>query len=323
MRPTSSLTSAMKSTNVRSSVPRMVGLSAARLGFRVLSPSAPALAARYAERLFLTAQRRRRPKSESAALATAAALRIPHDGHHLPAWRWGEGGPTVVLVHGWEGRGSQLFQLVRPLVREGFRVVVFDAPGHGDAPSGVASVVDHARALASVGRALGPVHAVVGHSVGGSAALLSASRFGFVAGRFVLVGSPVSPARFADGFARVFGLSEEVRGTLVRRVERRYGIRWEELDARAAAAAQDAPLLVIHDEHDRVVPFDDGAAIASAARRGQLVRVSGLGHHRIVASPEVADAVASFVSGRPVSDRLSFAATLDGELFFRARRWSV
>src|SRR5687767_6768036 len=44
---------------------------------------------------------------------------------------WGSG-PVVYLVHGWGGRGSQLAPYVEPLTATGHRVVLFDAPAHGD-----------------------------------------------------------------------------------------------------------------------------------------------------------------------------------------------
>lgn len=312
-----------------------LAIRAARTGLRFLSPRAPSLAARYAERLFLTAPRHRRPAAEAALLATGAPARIPHvaDGEpgHLPAWTWGEGGDVVVLVHGWEGRGSQLGAFVDPLVARGLRVVTFDAPGHGDARSRTASVVEHARAVASVGRWItrggGRVHAVVGHSVGGAAAVL-ATHFGLRPGRLALVAAPTSPERFARGFARMLALTDEVRAAMIARLERRYGLTMEELDVRAHVARLDVPVLVVHDRGDDVVPFADGAAIAEAAPAGRLVATEGLGHRRVIRAPEVVDVVAPFAADgvRAADDDRSaagaaFARSLDDELYYRDARW--
>lgn len=312
------------STNVRSHnhPPRRLPLAlrAARAGFRVLGPYAPTLASGYAERLFLTARRHPRPAWEAEALATAERFAVPHDGGLLPAWRWGSGPSTVLLVHGWEGRGSQLARLVEPLVRQGLSVVAFDVRGHGDAPDGISSVVEHARAVTSVALHLGPLHAIVGHSVGGAASLF-ATRFGLRAGRFALIAPPISPERFAAGFGSMLGLNAAVQGAMLRRLERRYGIPMEDLDVRADAARIDAPILVVHDVGDRIVPFSDGEAIAHAAPHGALVSTHGLGHHRVLRAPEVAAAVVPFVSeGASASAAPSFSETLDGELFYRERR---
>lgn len=312
------------STNVRSQKrPAMelpLAIRAARAGFRVIGPYAPSLASSYAERLFLRARRHRRPSWEAQALATAERFTIPHDGTLLPAWRWGDGERTILLVHGWEGRGSQLAKLAEPLAARGFSVVTFDVPGHGDAPAGLSSLVEHARAVASVAHHLGRLHAIVAHSVGGAASLF-ATRLGLHADRLALIAPPVSPEKFAAGFGKMLGLDGEIQQGLVSRLERRYGITMKDLDVRADAARYDAPMLVVHDVGDRVVPFDDGEAIAHAAPKATLVSTHGLGHHRVLRAPEVMSAVIPFVTDGTPYESVSFSETIDGELFFRDRRW--
>jgi pimeloyl-ACP methyl ester carboxylesterase len=294
-----------------------LAVRAARAGFRVIAPYAPALASTAAERLFLTARRHSRPAWETHALAGAERFTIPHDGQALPAWRWGTGTNVVLLVHGWEGRGSQLASFAEPLVRQGFSVVTFDVPGHGDAPSGISSIVEHARAVASAGAYLGRLHAIIGHSVGGAAALF-ATRLGLKVDRLALVAPPVSPQRFAAGFGKLLGLDNGVQRGLVRRLERRYGLRMEELDVRADAAEFDGPLLVVHDRGDRVVPIDDGEVIAGAAIGGRLFETHGLGHQRVLRAPEVLAAVMPFVAAGQRAPELG--SLIDSELFFRDLR---
>lgn len=307
------------STNVRSRTRRSedlpLAVRATRAGFRVIGPYAPALASRYAERLFLTPRRHRRPAWEEQALATAERFAVPHDGRMLPAWRWGAGAATVLLVHGWEGRGSQLARLAEPLVSRGLSVVTFDVPGHGDAPRGLASVVEHARAIASVAVHVGALHAIVGHSVGGAASLF-ATRLGVRADRLALVAPPVSPARFGT----MLGLDASLQRRMLARLERRFGLRMEELDVRSDAARWPRPLLVVHDVGDRVVPFSDGESIARAAPEGRLVSTHGLGHQRVLRAPEVLDAVVAFVAEGARAEA-SFRESIDGELFFRELRW--
>jgi pimeloyl-ACP methyl ester carboxylesterase len=238
----------------------------------------------------------------------------------LAAWRWGEG-PTVLLVHGWEGRGSQMAAFVEPLVERGFSVVAFDVPGHGDAPPGLASLVEHARALLSVGAHLGPLHAVIAHSVGGAAALFG-TRLGFDAGRLALVAPPTSPARFAAGFGAAMGLSPDLLSAVVARLERRYGMSMADLDVVRDAERFTRPLLVVHDCADRVVAVEDGESLAKAAPAGRFVTTEGLGHSRILRAPEVLETVIPFVAdGAEKREAASLAAEIEADLFYRHRRW--
>src|SRR2546428_7533776 len=123
-----------KSTIVRS-VPQARLLPLARQGNRALSAIAPALAARLAERLFLTPPRTRRPAAEIDLLATARARPMHVGARRIETWGRGSG-PCVLLLHGWGGRGAQLGALVGPLVARGFSVGTSDAPGHAPADPG-------------------------------------------------------------------------------------------------------------------------------------------------------------------------------------------
>ncbi len=91
---------------------------------------------------FLTPRRVAAQPEELALLARARHETLPAsaagpDAPALPCWVW-EPGPhaaaAVLLVHGWDSRGSHLGAWVPPLLRAGVRVLAFDAPAHGDAP---------------------------------------------------------------------------------------------------------------------------------------------------------------------------------------------
>lgn len=307
--------------------PLSASVRATRAGLQWLSPRAPGLAAMWAEQLFLRARRHERPFWEREALVGSRRVDVEYDGTTLPAWIWKasststsrllEPPRTVLLVHGWEGRGSQLGRFVDPLVAQGLRVVAFDAPGHGDARRDRASVIDHARAVAAVAKQLGPIHAVVAHSVGGAASLL-ATRFGLEAQRFVLIAPPRSPSKFVAGFSQFLGLDPNVRDAMVARVESRYGVRIADLDVEPDAKNLLSPLLVIHDRDDNVVDIETGRALANVAPLGMMLETTGLGHNAILRARQVVETVTEFVTsggGAP-----TFAETLDGELFLRDRR---
>src|SRR6185312_10043180 len=93
------------STIVRSRKPSRL-LPLARAGNRALSALAPSLAAGLAERLFLTPPRPHWPPSEIAQLSSARARPLQVGRRHVDVWLWGTG-PSVLLVHGWGGRGAQ------------------------------------------------------------------------------------------------------------------------------------------------------------------------------------------------------------------------
>ncbi len=105
-------------------------LRALRCGFGLLDKTAPQLGARWAYWLWFRTYRF--PESKREQRYRAAAERIPfeHRGKPLAVYAWGEG-PTVLLAHGWNGRATQFWSFIDPLVDAGFRALSFDMPAHG------------------------------------------------------------------------------------------------------------------------------------------------------------------------------------------------
>jgi pimeloyl-ACP methyl ester carboxylesterase len=260
-----------------------------------LSRVSPPLAARLAEEIFLSPKRHARPEHERGPLATARGFSVESEDGELRAWEWGSEGPRVLLVHGWEGRGSQLAALVGPLVARGFRVVAFDMPGHGDSPGSMASFFHFARAVARMAEAVGPLHAIVAHSMGGAStawALRTAAR----PERLVMIAPPSDIRDYTGGAATMLGLNEAATLELEARLGRRFGVPLTEVQAVLVGPHMTTPLLVIHDENDREVPLRSGEAVAGAWPGATLVRTRGLGHRRILRDARVLETVASFVA---------------------------
>jgi len=297
-----------KSTIVRSTRGSRL-LPLARAGNRALSTLAPALAAQLADRLFVTPPRAHRPAAEIDLLATARARPLGVGDRRVETWLWGEG-PSVLLVHGWGGRGAQLGALVGPLVARGFSVVTFDAPGHGASDRGRVAIPEMTSAIRAIADSRGPLAALVAHSVGATAAARALYE-GLEVGAVVLVGPAADLATPALRFSETLGFPRDVRERMQRRIEERGGRPWSAFDVTALAPALAVPLLVIHDRGDAEVPWQHGMAIARAWRGAEMLMTEGLGHRRILRDPDVVAATVAFVAARTAERGV--AAAIDGD----------
>ncbi|MGY2293129.1 alpha/beta fold hydrolase [Pseudomonas sp. SDO528_S397] len=217
----------------------------------------------------------------------------------LSALRWGEG-PAVLLMHGWEGRPTQFASLIAPLVQAGYSVIALDGPAHGQSPGREAHVLLFARAMLEAAAELPPLHAVIGHSMGGASAML-AVQLGL---RTEALVSIAAPSRFLDvlgGFARMMGLPSRARSAFIQEVEYSLGMPLKHLDV--AHYQLTIPGLIVHAEDDTFISANAAQVIHEAWFDSRLLRLEHGGHHRVLADPRVIDAVLSLLAGRRVSQR--------------------
>jgi pimeloyl-ACP methyl ester carboxylesterase len=163
---------------------------------------------------------------------------------------------------------------------------------------------------------------VIAHSLGAGATALAAG-WGVMAERYALLAPPANAAAFADAFASAIGVRSDVMAEVRVNSERRLRFRWAELDLCAVAARMTAPLLVVHDEGDDVVPFDHGAAVAASWPEARLLPTTGLGHRGVLRDPGVVAEVVRFVAASDTVPVLrDETARLEHMLFYRDARWA-
>jgi len=262
--------------------------------FRVLEVAAPPLVGPLSIDLFRRARRHETPSRELDWLASAAPLELRVDRRPVAAWSWGAG-PTVLLAHGWEGRGSQMGALALALEDAGYRAVAFDMPGHGASHGRRSSLPQFARAVRAAADATGPVHAVVAHSFG-AAGTGWALHQGLAVGRLVFVSPPWDLQPYIDYFASLVGLSDRGVPRMLEQFGKRFDAPWPQARFATHLAKDDTPLLVVHDTEDSETPVEGGRRLAAEWPNGRVVETTGLGHNRILRDRGVVEEVVRFVA---------------------------
>lgn len=280
-------------------------LSAAGAVVRAAGRVSPRWGAAVALPLFAHIARPRRVTADAEATmarARRSTVRVPglaRTGVELALYDWGRGADVVVLAHGWDGRASQFATLVRELVAEGYRVLAFDAPAHGETPGRGAYLIDWTDALAALAARHGRLRAIVGHSFGGLAALVAAAD-GVPVDRVVTVAAPAEADSLVAQFQVMLGFDDRVVAVLRTRFAERYFPGEVEPLARLSPlqrpVADDVALLTVHDERDRMVPVGEQARIAAAYPRARALVTSGFGHNRVLACDPFLDAALEFIA---------------------------
>lgn len=281
----------IKSTTVRLEKWALGALrSAYAVGFRVMPDRAEASVVRR----FLTPRRPPKP-AEPVVPGVKAERRVRRVANEdVVSWSWGDG-LEILLVHGWEGRATQFEHLVPALVGQGFRATAVDLPAHGMSSGETATLVDFAQAIRTVAEERGPLHAIVAHSFGGAASLVTLLEAPVASGA-VLLAPAAEPSWFTERAAELLGVPSHHREGMKRRVEARAGRRYEDIDLRRREGKLSIPLLVLHDPTDAEVPWAHGEAAARVSVRGQLEPLRGLGHRRLLRDASVVERIARFVA---------------------------
>lgn len=291
-------TTSQKSTIVRTRRLRVLAVGA---GLKVVGRVAPAVADRWAARLFFTPMGRPRAFPPTVVGLEAEPFHLGFGRGRLAGWAWGRG-PTVLLAHGWAGHAGQMCRIASHLTARGYRVVAFDMPAHGDSDGEQTTFVEMAAAVEAVAATTGPLAGIVAHSLGATAAVLAVGE-GVRCDRLVMLAPAADPGFFVGRALRELRLSGERAEGVSREIGRRVARGGVVPSVMATVGRIEAPILVLHDPRDRDVPWEQGLALVQASRAGAMVPVRGVGHNRILDERRVVSAAAEFIARGPAATR--------------------
>lgn len=212
----------------------------------------------------------------------------------LAATAWGEG-PTVLLAHGWQSRGTHWSAFIKLLTEAGYSALAVDAPAHGNSPGSQTNMYEFGLALLAAGREIGPLAGIVGHSFGAGASAIALHR-GLDAKKSVFISGPATAQGLILTSGRRSGLAEHELEEFVRRSEERIGVLVNELDIDRLVTDLRQPALVIHDERDEDIPIDEGRRVAANWPGARLIVTDRFGHKRILVAREVVQATVAFLT---------------------------
>jgi pimeloyl-ACP methyl ester carboxylesterase len=264
--------------------------------FQVVQMLSPSLAGWLALLMFLKPPRRKLEPADAPILALAQRTTLRCGSDQFTVWRWEHAGPTVVLLHGWGSHAARFATFVAPLRAAGFCVIGIDAPAHGTSPGQFSDLPRFRDSLLEVLRAHEPIHAVVGHSLGGAAVLtVLAETADHHPKKICLFGVPSDMDYILESFAVMLGLKPAALANLRARFRMKFGRTAKSVSIAAAAPSVRIPMLVVHDEDDNVAPIAQGAALAEAIPGAVMWRTRGFGHSGALRDPATIQRVIEFL----------------------------
>jgi pimeloyl-ACP methyl ester carboxylesterase len=269
-----------------------------RAVFSIGSLFTPRLAAEKGTRLFSTPTRPRRSRLVPETMVPPPRTRtLPLPGGEVCVYQWGDpvSEPTVLLLHGWSGWGLQFAAFVPALLEKGVAVIAVDHVAHGRSEGRQSSLPVFIRTTRELLAAFPTVKGIVAHSLGAAAAAFVLAGSGARDTRAVMLAPPRHPRVFLDQFGAMLGMSRRVVDEMQRRIEETNNLPFAEVDVEAVAPRIKAPVLLIHDPADEVVPFSHGERYAQLVENARFVAMNGIGHYKMLDSPEIVSMAIDFL----------------------------
>ena len=253
-------------------------------------------ATNFVARIFATPLKFNAPERELMMRDSAKKERLllPSSRKEIQVYVYGYSKTRVLLVHGWAGRGTQLYHLADKILENKMMVVSFDAPAHGLSDGKRTNMIEFIEAIKAIEKKYGPFDAAVGHSFGGMS-LINAVAGGFKVNKLVTLGADNSIPEIFDYFVAKMELKPDIGGRLQRLFEKKHNLRLDHFTSEHQAERIKIPVLVIHDSEDRFVPVSSAVSIRQKLQNGELLITHGLGHHKIFKSPDVVQRVIEFL----------------------------
>lgn len=284
---------AKKATNPTQSlkIPQIIILSS-----KILAFISTKLVTKFAAKLFTTPIKHKVPKREFEMdqKSNKRTLFIPSINKNIVTYEYGKSTRKIILVHGWSGRGTQLFKIADELLQNGFSVVSFDAPAHGKSEGKTTIMSEFIASILEIENQYGPFEIAIGHSLGGMS-VLNAIKDGLQVKKAVIIGSGDVVQDILNEFTSKLGLKPEISNKLRDHFENQYQVKMDDYSAYRAAQEVKIPVFVIHDKDDPEVPVEAGIHIHKHLQNGTLFLTESLGHRKILGNQNVIKKIIDFI----------------------------
>lgn len=248
------------------------------LFYNLLSYVSKSYAANKALYLFTKPRKGRITEAQSDFLHTAFQEELAFEKYPVMAYRWLGKGQTILLVHGWESNAARWKPLILQLKEKGFNVIALDAPAHGNSGSRTFNALLYSEFIHVVASRFNP-DIIIGHSVGGMASVFFQHKYQFkTIQKIILLGAPSEFTGVIKRYTDMLGYNQRITSKLEATIIERFGNHPESFSTAKYLETIDTKGLIIHDEDDKIIPYDDALLIKNSFKNSKLITTKGLGH---------------------------------------------
>jgi len=211
-------------------------------------------------------------------LDTAFKEELEHEGLNIMTYRWLGKNKTILLAHGWESNATRWRPLIENLKAQNYNIIALDAPAHGRSGSKNFNAILYSEFINIVSKKFNP-DIIIGHSVGGMATVFYQHKYQNTAlEKLVLLGAPSNFTGVFNRYVQMMGYNKKVDKQMGQIVLEKYGHLPAYFSAGDFTKEIKTSALLIHDERDRIIPYQDAKHFEKNYLNAQLITTQGFGH---------------------------------------------
>jgi pimeloyl-ACP methyl ester carboxylesterase len=256
----------------------------------------PKFASKLAFKLFFMPSKRAKIQEEEKGLfSEAKKTQVMINGKDTIFYEWGEGEKIALFVHGWESRASHFSKFIKAYLDNGYKVLAFDAPGHGWSKGNNTNIFEYRESIEHLQNKGFKFDAIISHSFGSVCAGWAIKK-GVDCKKFIVISGLCNFEHLIDEFSSILSLSERSKKSVVTKVNDMclpLTDIWNKLSLDNAPESLKSDVLVIHDKVDSKLSWSNGEKIASAYLT-DLITTKNLGHMKILKDDAVIQTVLDF-----------------------------
>jgi len=276
-----------------------------QISFKFASALMPNLTSRVALRLFQRtfSGRKRFRKREKVFYENAQYFKVYNDSEDVKVYEMGNpDDPIALLVHGWNSNAGSMHGIANRLVDEGYYVLAPDLPAHGHSKLTHTNLIECSEALKNVLLRLNVTKelTVVTHSFGSAVLTHCLATGHFKVKKILFLSVHNRLLDIFEEYANYISLNRRSYDLMINHAQKIFKTRLDHFtiehmlnNVRADEVA------IIHDEYDKIIPFENALALASGHPGIRLISVSKTGHYRMLTNKEVLNIVSKLLSLRP------------------------
>lgn len=248
-----------------------------------------------ADKMFITPVKFRIPEREQTMRKSAQINRIKiHSiNKEIDVLSYGYSKKKVLLVHGWCGRGTQFYMIADKLLENGYMVITFDAPAHGNSEGKTTFMPEFVEVIKQLEKDFGSFESAIGHSLGGMA--LYNAKKDITIKSLVTIGAGDTITEIIDRFIFSVGIKQTIAGKLKSFYDKKLNLDIDTHSSYIQAKNIKTPTLIIHDSLDGDVSVNCAKNIRGHLQNGTLLITNGLGHVKILRDKHTVNRIVDFI----------------------------